>query len=436
MPTPSGTPATTAPSTRAAAGATAGAGTPGVSVPAPVNVHAATAARPTPLPAWMVVLLASACGLIAANLYYAQPLIGMIAPALALDEVYASLIVTLTQLGYCAGLVLLVPLGDLVENRRLVLLAVGGAAGALVLASVAPSAPWFLLASLSIGLGSVAVQMLVPIAAHLAPDATRGRVVGNVMSGLLLGIMLARPVSSMLAGSFGWRVVFAGSAIMMVVLAGVLWRLLPRRMPPARVSYGALIGSLWTLLLATPLLRRRAAYQAALFASFSLYWTAVPLLLAGPVYGFTPRGIALFALAGAAGAVAAPIAGRLADRGFTRIATGVALAMVALAFVLAWAGGTGALVPLLLGGIVLDLGVQANLVLGQRAIYALGAQTRSRMNGLYMAIFFAGGAVGSAVASVALHRGGWPVVAALGGAFPLVALLAHLMERPAAAAAA
>jgi predicted MFS family arabinose efflux permease len=391
---------------------------------------------PPVLPAWLVLLMATACGLIAANLYYAQPLIGLIAPALSIPPAAASLIVTLTQIGYCAGLVLLVPLGDLLENRRLVVVATLSAAIALTVAATAPSASWFLFASLLIGLGSVAVQMLVPIAAHLATDANRGRIVGNVMSGLLTGIMLARPVSSLVAGSFGWRTVFGASAVLMLLLAAVLWRLLPQRRPAAATRYPALIASLWTLLRDTPLLRRRAAYQAALFASFSLFWTAVPLVLASPRFGLTPHGIAWFALAGVAGSLAAPVAGRLADQGRTYVATGAALALVAVAFAMAWAGGAWSLALLLAAGIVLDLGVQANLVLGQRAIYALGAHARSRLNGLYMAIFFAGGALGSAVASAAWTHGGWPAVCAVGLLFPTAALLLYATERRACALSA
>ena len=383
---------------------------------------------PEAVSGWMIALLATACGLIAANLYYAQPLIGLIAPAIGLSRTAASLIVTLTQLGYCAGLVLLVPLGDLVENRRLTLLTLAGAVLALAVAAAATAAPLFLAASLAVGLGSVAVQMLVPIASHLAPDASRGRVVGNVMSGLLLGIMLARPVASLIASAFGWRFLFGASAVVMVLLGVVLRVLLPQRRPVAAHSYASLIGSLWTLLRQTPVLRRRAAYQASLFAAFSLFWTAVPLELAAAPFHLTQRGIALFALAGAAGAIAAPIAGRIADRGWSQVATGLSLAAVAVAFLLARLGGTGSMAALLVAGVLLDLGVQSNLVLGQRAIYALGAHARSRLNGIYMAIFFAGGALGSALASPATTAGGWALVSWIGVAIPAAALLLYATE--------
>lgn len=390
---------------------------------------ATTADVGTGITAGTTFLLACACGLIVANVYFAQPLIGLIGPEIGLPVWAASLIVTLTQAGYCVGLILLVPLGDMLENRSLVLRTLVGVFVALVVTSIAHGAPELLAASFALGLCSVVVQMLVPIAAHLAPEARRGRVVGNVMSGLLTGIMLSRPAASMIASAFGWRAVFATSAVAMVLLALILMRALPRRQPPAGSRYGPLIGSLWGLLRDSPVLRRRAAYQAALFAGFSLFWTAVPLVLAGPRFGLSQRGIALFALAGASGALAAPIAGRCADRGLTRLGTGIALTSAAAAFLLAgWGVGAGSLALLVVAGILLDMGVQANLVLGQRAIFSLGGHARSRLNGLFMAIFFAGGAVGSAVASGAYAHGGWGLVSSIGFGFAAAALVFYLIE--------
>ena len=374
------------------------------------------------LSAGMTTLLAAACGLTAANVYYAQPLIGLIAPAVGLGDRAASLIVTVTQVGYCIGLILLVPLGDLIENRALTFWTLLADVVALLAAALAPSALAFLSAALFIGVASVATQMLVPIAAHLAPDATRGRTIGNVMSGLLLGIMLARPVSSLIADVFGWRAVFGLSALAITALAFALRARLPERAPKVDHGYVTLIASLWTLLRDTPVLRRRAAYQAALFAAFSLYWTAVPLELAGPAFGLSQRGIALFAFAGAAGALAAPIVGRIADRGWGRGATAVSMAMVAAAFPVARIDAGGSLIALLAGAVLLDAGVQGNQVVSQRVIYALGDQARSRLNGLYIAMFFVGGAVGSSIASLAFASGGWERVSWIGMVFPLIAL--------------
>lgn len=377
-------------------------------------------------------LLATACGLIAANLYYAQPLAGIIGAELGLSAGATGLIVTLTQIGYGVGLLFVVPLGDLIENRRLVVSSVAMAVLSLVAAALAPHAAPFLIAAFLVGVSSVAVQVIVPYAAHMAPHAIRGRVVGNVMSGLMAGIMLARPVSSLLSEVVSWRGVFLTSAAVMALLAVVLFRLLPARMPEARLGYGSLMASMGRLALHTPILRRRAIYHAFLFAAFSLFWTTTPLYLSGPHFNLSQGEIALFALAGAAGTVAAPIAGRMADRGWTRAATFLALVAVALSFAvthLAPEGSHLALAILVVAAIVLDFGVTTNLVLGQRAIFTLGAEFRSRLNGIYMATFFMGGAIGSAVGGWAYAVGEWGAASWIGFALPVAALLYFLTEK-------
>jgi predicted MFS family arabinose efflux permease len=376
-------------------------------------------------------LLAVSCGLIAANIYYAQPLIGPISAALGLSLHAAGLIVTMTQIGYGAGLLLIVPLGDLTENRRLICVTIGIGALALLGAACSTHALSFLTAALFIGLGSVAVQIILPYAAHLAPEAARGRVIGNVATGLMLGIMLARPVASLLTAISSWHTVFLFSAAVMMVLAIMLSRALPRRAPVAQLHYGELLGSMLRLALTTRVLRQRALYQAFLFAAFSLFWTVTPLLLAGPEFGLSQRGIALFALAGVAGAIAAPIAGYVADRGWSRAATAFAMLATALAFLITHIGHRGsslALALLVIAGALLDFGVQGNFVLGARAIFALGPESRSRLNGLYMATFFAAGAVGSALGGWAFAYGGWPLASWIGLALPVAALLALATE--------
>ncbi|AMD59681.1 MFS transporter [Agrobacterium tumefaciens] len=377
-------------------------------------------------------LLATACGLIAANLYYGQPLAGIIGAELGLSAGATGLIVTLTQIGYGIGLLFVVPLGDLVENRKLVVSSVSMAVLSLAAAAFAPHAAPFLIAAFLVGVSSVAVQVIVPYAAHMAPHAIRGRVVGNVMSGLMAGIMLARPVSSLLSEVVSWRGVFLTSAAVMALLAVVLFRLLPTRVPEARLSYGALMASMGRLALHTPVLRRRAIYHAFLFAASSLFWTTTPLYLSGPHFNLSQGEIALFALAGAAGTVAAPIAGRMADRGWTRAATFFALLAVALSFAvthLAPEGSHLALAILVIAAIVLDFGVTTNLVLGQRAIFTLGAEFRSRLNGIYMATFFMGGAIGSAVGGWAYAVGEWQAASWIGFALPIAALLYFLTEK-------
>ena len=379
----------------------------------------------------MVMLLAMAAGVIVANLYYAQPLVGPIGAAIGMPAAAGGLVVTLTQIGYTLGLLFVVPLGDLLENRRLLVSGQIATGVALLLAATASGAWQFLLAALGIGLGAVVAQVLVPFAAHLAPEAVRGRIVGQVVSGLLLGIMVARPAASLLADLAGWQAVFALAAVLVWVLAAVLrWRL-PERRPAAVLAYPALIASLWTVLRSTPLLRRRALYHAGLFGAFSLFWTVAPLALAGPAFGLSQTGIAVFALVGMAGAVASPIAGRVADAGHSLPATAAALALGAASFalpLLAPQAHWPALALLALAAIVLDAAVAANLVLGQRALFTLGAELRSRLNGLYFALFFLGGAVGSGVGGWLYASQGWHAALLAGMALPLLGLAAWVWE--------
>ena len=396
------------------------------------NVPTAGVSAQTPsMPAGMSFLMAAACGLIAANLYYAQPLAGPIAASVGLPAQATGLIVTLTQIGYGLGLLLLVPLGDLVENRKLILGMIGLVTVSLLAAAISHTAIPFLVASLAIGLGSVAVQMIVPLAAHMAPDHARGRVVGNVMSGLMLGIMLARPFASFVARFSSWHMVFFISAGIMIALAALLAVKLPRREPETKLSYGKLLGSMRHLVATQPVLRRRALYQAFQFAAFSLFWTVTPLYLAGPAYNLTQAGIALFALAGVAGAIASPIAGHLADRDLSRPATVFGMLCVLASFAIthiAEDGSTLGLGLLTFAAILLDFGVTTTLVTGQRAIFGLGAHLRSRLNGLYMATFFTGGALGSAIGAWAFANGGWFEASMIGIALPISALFYFLTE--------
>ena len=378
----------------------------------------------------MVPLLAIACGVIVANIYYAQPLAGPIAHALGLNLGAAGLLVTLTQIGYGLGLLLVVPLGDLIETRRLVLCIVAVSFVGLLLAALSTSVAPFLVASLIIGVSSTAVQILVPYAAHIAPAWRRGHVIGQVMSGLLIGIMLSRPTASLIDDLWGWQAVFYFAAGLMALI-GVLLMMLPPRRPTANEHYLALLASMVHLYRNTPLLRRRGFYQALLFGAFSLFWTTSPLFLAGPQFRLSQRGIALFALAGVAGALAAPLAGRLADKGKSRIATGIAMLSVMAGFLLTRILHTGSwpsLALLTAGAILIDFGVSSSLVIGQRAIYSLGAAHRSRLNGLFMATFFAGGAICSAAGGWAYARGSWNLTSWIGIGLPIAALIYFATE--------
>ncbi|TYP73164.1 MFS transporter [Paenibacillus methanolicus] len=380
---------------------------------------------------WMVLMLSAACGLIAANLYYAQTLVGPIRDAIGLSSTAAGLIVTVTQIGYVIGLLFIVPISDIVENRRLSVAMLLIAALALLTTAFATTAPLFLLAALVIGIGSVVAQILVPLAASLASEEQRGLVVGNVMSGLLLGIMLARPAASFVADLWGWRAIFVLSAIVIALLTTLLAYALPSRKPPKAVRYGQLILSLGALWRQTPVLRRRALYQASMFGAFSLFWTVVPLHLADR-FGMSQQGIAWFALVGVGGAIAAPIAGRLADRGWSKAMTWSAMVVAVLSFLaihLFDRHSTPALVLLFVSAFTLDMAVSGNLVVGQRAIYTLGNAARGRLNGLFMAVFFTGGAIGSSVGGWSYEQGGWALASLIGTALPLMALGYYFTER-------
>ncbi|MYS24361.1 Predicted arabinose efflux permease, MFS family [Streptomyces sp. DvalAA-14] len=388
-------------------------------------------------PRSLIVLLAVSCGLTVANLYYAQPLLSELRHTFGISEVTAGGLVTATQLGYAAGLLLLVPLGDVVEKRRLATVLLTLTIGALVLAGLAPDFPVLLIASLIAGTTLVVTQILVPFAADLAPDASRGRVVGQVMSGLLTGILLSRTFGSLLAGATNWRVVYLTSAGLMTVLTLVLRARLPRRAPSGAavgLTYGALLRSTARLLKVHPALRRRALYQAAMFGAFSVFWTTISYVLTSPPFDYKQWQVGLFALVGAGGALVAPFAGRWADRGLVRPMTGASFVAAAVAFAVAGFGRHN-VIALGAAAVVLDMGTQTTLVLGQQVVYQLDGEARARLNSAFMATFFVGGAIGSQAGSYAYHAGGWGAATVLGAALPVVAFLGWTTElrRPKAA---
>lgn len=378
--------------------------------------------------AWLILSLAIACGVTVANIYYAQPLVGPIGESFGLGLATVGFILAILQIGYVLGLVFLVPLGDLVENKALILLTLGFLIASLVLSAAAPTAAVFIAASFLVGVAAVGTQMILPVAAHLTPERIRGQTVGTVMSGLMFGILLARPLATMVAGEFGWRAVYVMSAAAMCGVIVLMACALPRRRPQHALTYPRLIRSLWHVLLTTPVLQRRAAYQALLFGTLIMFWTSVPLLLEAPPFSLGHVALSAFMLTGAASALIAPVAGRFADRGYTRALTGVAMAAVAIGFVLTWFGSRGSLTALVLASILLDAGAQGNFVVGQRMIYALPGDIRSRLNALHLAIIFFGGAIGSAISGYAVARGGAASVSLIGLGFTGVALALFATE--------
>ncbi|MGV4923323.1 MFS transporter [Streptomyces sp. BHT-5-2] len=358
-----------------------------------------------------------AAGLSVAGNYFAQPLLDVIGRDLHLSAGTAALVVTVAQTGYGLGLLLLVPLGDLLERRRLAVVLCALTAAFLTVTASAPNGALLLVGTALTGLTSVAAQVVMPFAATLSAPAERGRTIGTVMTGLLLGILLARTAAGLLAELGGWRTVYWANAALMLLIAVLLRLRLPTLRSNAGLRYPALLRSTLALFAHEPVLRWRAALGALTFAAFSVLWTAVVFLLSGPAYGWQESTIGLLGLVGAAGSFAATTAGRLADRGLAHRVTGVGAGLLLVSWGLLAAGGTGgarSLAALLAGVIVLDLAAHAVHVTNQNLIYAVRPEARNRLNSAYMTSYFAGGAAGSALTSVVWGAGGWGGVCALG----------------------
>ncbi len=370
----------------------------------------------------LVALLAVACGAAVANLYYIQPLLGVVAHAFDVSDATAGLLVTCAQVGYVIGLAFLVPVGDITERRRLISVVLLGTAAALGLCAGAPSFTVLAVALVATGALSVVAQIIVPLASTLAAPEERGQVVGTVMSGLLVGILSARTLSGLIAQVGGWRLVFALAAGAMLILSLTLWRLLPTVEPSEPVRYRAVLRSVVSLIVEEPVLRQRMALGALGFAGFSALWTSIAFLLSSPPYGYDEAVIGLFGLAGAAGALVAPLAGRLADRGHGRLVLGAFLALVLASWGLL-ALGSSSVVALILGIVVLDLGIQGAQISNQARIYKLHAHARSRLTTAYMVSVFLGGIVGSTLSSALYAAGGWHAVCVLGAALALTAIV-------------
>lgn len=403
------------------------------------SIHPPHTSAP-PLPPSLVLLLATGAGLGAASLYYSQPMLGLLGADLGASTRAIGFVPTLTQLGYALGILLLAPLGDRYDRRRVILAKAAALALALLLGGLASSIGPLLLASLAIGLAATLAQDIVPAAATLAPDAGRGRTVGMVMTGLLLGILLSRVVSGLVAEQFGWRAMFfiASASIGLIGLA--LWRGLPRFQPSTRLGYGALIASLGQLWRRHGALRRAALAQGLLSVGFSAFWSTLALMLQGEPFHLGSAAAGAFGLAGAAGALAAPLAGRAADRHGPEWVTRLGAGLVLLAF------AAMALAPLLqpqqrlwlivVSAIGFDLGIQAVLIAHQTIVYGIDPGARSRLNSLLFVGMFIGMASGAALGSLALAQWGWMAVTALATLSSAGALVVRLWPAPARGAPA
>lgn len=369
----------------------------------------------------LVALMAVATGAAVANNWLIQPVLNDVQAQFGVSEAVAGLLITVVQVGYVFGLAFVVPLGDLLERRRLITGVLCGTAVAAGLCAAAPTIGVLFAALTVLGVSTCVAQLLVPLASTLAGPQERGHVVGTVMSGLLIGILLARTFSGAIAEIGGWRLVFVVSAGAMLVLAIVLHRALPVVAPTEVLRYGRLLRSVLELVRDEPVLRSRMVLGALSFAGFSALWTTVAFLLGGPSYELSPGVIGLFGLAGAAGALIAPVAGRLSDRGHGRTAM-TAFLLITLAGWGLLALGTESVVAVVAGVVVFDLGAQGQHISNQARIYALRPEARNRLTTAYMVCYFLGGVAGSLVSAVVYDLWGWGAVCAVGAAAAVAGL--------------
>ena len=377
------------------------------------------------LPGALVLLLAAGAGLAAAALYYAQPMLGVLGSEFNATPGAIGLVPTLTQLGYALGLILLAPLGDRFDRRRIILGKAAVLTLALLLAAAAPSIQVLLVASLVIGVSATLAQDIVPAAATLAPEASRGKTVGTVMTGLLLGILLSRVVSGFVAEHAGWRGMFVVAALSIALLGLAIWRGLPRFKATTQMPYLALMASLFTLLQRYSGLRRAALAQGLLSVAFSAFWSTLAVMLHAAPFHLGSAAAGAFGLARAAGALVAPMAGRVADRKGPEVVTRLGAGLVVIAF-LAMAIGDGPLWLIAVGAVVFDLGVQASLIAHQTIVYGLEPAARSRLNAVLMGSMFIGMASGAWLGSQALAQWGWQGVCGLAALAGTVALAVRL----------
>ncbi|WIE57931.1 MFS transporter [Curtobacterium sp. MCLR17_031] len=359
-------------------------------------------------------LFAVAGGAAVGNLYWSQPLLDDIASSLGTSASLAGLLVTLTQVGYALGILLVVPLGDVLDRRRLIPWVLVASAVALLLAAVAPTFATLLVALALVGLTTVAGQLLIPLAGDLADPAQRGRVVGTIASGVLTGILVSRTISGLVADAFGWRAIYVLAAVVAVVLALLLRRAIPELEARGGVAYPQLILSVFRAVRTHRTVQVTLVISSSVFAVFTMFWTALTFLLSTDPYDFSTSSIGLVGLVGLAGAVAAQRVGRLHDRGLSVPVTGGAIVLLLVSLVVAGIGAHS-IVVVLLAVLLLDVAVQAANVLNQTRLFSVDPAARSRLNTAFVTSNFIGGAIGSALASVLWNAGGWTAVT-IGGA--------------------
>ena len=375
--------------------------------------------------------LGLACAVGVSSIYFNQPLLSELATTFHASPERVGFVAVATQVGYSAGLLTFVPMGDVMERRALMMRMYGAVSAALLLVALARNLSWMIAASVLVGLFASVTHIVLPIAPDLVDSRRRGRAIGTVMTGLLMGVLLARTFSGWVSRIDGWRWVFVAAAVVNAAFVPLLWRTMPRLPPHQRLQYGEAMRSLWTLFRTEPLLREASTVGALVFASFSCFWTTLAFLLEAR-YKLGPGVAGSFGVVGAAGALIASVAGRLADRHGARWVATLGLATLIFSYFFLWAA-VSVPVPtvvhiaaLVVGVVVLDIGAQMTQVANQTRIFGLVPSARSRLNTVYMVIYFSGAALGSWLSSLAWTRWGWNGVCVLALGFMALAVLRHL----------
>lgn len=383
------------------------------------------------LTSFVLWVMTVATGLCVASLYYCQPLLHQIQNTFGASAAQVGWIPTCTQLGYAFGMFFLSPLGDRIERRRLIFIATNISAVCLVGMALAPHIYVVILMSLLLGFATMTPQYIIPFAANLSSPEKRGQTIGMIMSGMLLGILLARTVAGFVGDLFGWRVMFGSAAVVLLVLAFILRSVLPQSEPSYAGSYVGLLKSVIQLTRELPVLRESMVFGSMMFGAFSAFWATLIYLMESPAFNLGAKSVGLFGILGASGALAAPLVGRLADRRSPRQIVGYGILMMGISFLIYWLWGGTSLIALSVGVVIMDVGLQVAHVSNQSRVFALIPEARSRLNTAYMFFYFIGGASGSLLASVAWTRAQWSGVCAVALAFVVIAGIKYSMKRSA-----
>lgn len=378
----------------------------------------------------LILIMAIACGLTVANLYYIQPLLADIAKTFHVTELSIGFAAMLTQIGYAAGMIFILPLGDIKEKRSLIVIVLLCSIVSLISMSFSSNIYILVISSFTVGFTSIIPQLIIPLAAQLSNPQQRGQTIGTIMSGLLIGILLSRTISGIIGGYFGWRTVYLIAAIMMLVLMFILRKFIPLCEPISDIKYTQLLRSMINLIKTEPILREASINGALMFSAFSAFWTALIFLLESSHYNMGSEAAGLFGLVGISGALAAPLVGKISDKRGSRFAIGICIIVVIIAYLFFFLFGYK-IWGLIIGIILIDLGVQSCNVSNQARVHSLNEKTRNRLNTIYMVSFFLGGALGSFLGSYSYSNFGWYGVCTFGISTQIIAVILYNVRRKA-----